>query len=778
MPGLRVNRLLYLGLILFFAACRGEVESRAGQNLLLITIDTLRADRLGCYGYAKGATPRIDELARQGVLFEQAVAQVPVTLPSHASILTGMQPPVHGVRDNTSFRLDAEAVTLAEVLKSAGYHTAAFVGAYVLDASFGLDQGFDLYDGSFDTKEESSPRSFAERRAEGVVGRFREWLAQPRTKPFFAWVHLYDPHLPYTPPAPFSERFAASPYDGEIAYVDQQLGILLEELDDSTLVVLTADHGESLGEHGEKTHGFFVYDAALRIPLILANRWMLPSGIRVSSQVQSVDILPSVLELLRIEPPPSAQGESLLPLVRGEPTSERPAYGECFVAQLNFRWAPLRSLRTGGFKYVDAPRPELYDMARDPGESRNLAQDQPGRATEMKKKLEALVSGWPASLSSRQQPDPEALGKLRTLGYAGGGRPTSETGSDLPDPKDRVHLWEKTEQVILNLASGEYAEAGARAQSILEEDPGNLLALEHLAYCRWQQGAPQESIALYRRILALDPARPAIHLYVGNLLWREGRLREAEQAFRAALEVDPKFARAAERLAYLYLSQGQPEPARDLFVRALAFDEKRKEARLGLARSYRAQGRLPEARAEYERLRAAGPGDPEILSEYAQLLFQQGDAAAAEKLLRSSAENPQTGHALAMFLASSGRMPEALAELESILRAHPDFAPAHHDRGVILSRSGSLDEAIRSFERALQLREDPLTRNALGAALCRKERCAEAIPHFEKAVEITPSYRDALENLAAAYEQVGQSREALKVRRKLSVLPRSTGAGR
>lgn len=500
------------------------VQPQSGHNVILITIDTLRADRLGCYGYSRGATPNIDRLASTGVLFQEAIAQVPVTLPSHVSLLTGTFPPVNGVRDNTYFRLDPEALTLAEILQSAGYQTGAFVGAYVLDTSFGLGQGFDVYDARMEARDDDAAGTFSERRANEVVDAFGRWLGEAdREKPFFAWVHLFDPHVPYAAPSPFRERFASSPYDGEIAYVDEQIGVLLKELEErglreNTLVVFTADHGESLGEHGERTHGFFVYDATLKVPLILSSNQSLPTDKSISSQVRLVDVLPTILDLVDVSVPDTAQGVSLVGLIEGEGSEEAVAYSECYASQLNFGWAPLISLRQDGFKYIEAPRAELYDLAKDPGETENLLSADRERARSMKSDLETLRSGWPESFSARHQPDPDTLARLRSLGYAGGGGNTSGGDDELLDPKDRLHLWDKSQRVIHHMSRGEYEEAARQAKTILEEDPTNILAMEHLAYCRNKQGSRGEAIDLYRRISSLAPDRPLPHLYQGNLL--------------------------------------------------------------------------------------------------------------------------------------------------------------------------------------------------------------------------------------------------------------------
>ena len=766
--------LLLVGFL--YGCSTPRVQPQSNQNVLLITVDTLRADRLGCYGYSRGATPNIDRLASQGVLFEEAIAQVPVTLPSHVSLLTSTFPPVNGVRDNTYFRLDPEALTLAEILQSAGYRTGAFVGAYVLDASFGLGQGFDVYDASMKAQEEGASGTFSERPASQVIDAFGAWLGETEEeKPFFAWVHLFDPHIPYAPPAPYRERFASSPYDGEIAYTDEQVGVLLKKLDDrgladNTVVALTADHGESLGEHGERTHGFFVYDATLKVPLILSSPQSLPTGRSVSGQARLVDVLPTILDLVDVSVPETAQGVSLSGLIEGRVLEESVAYSECYVSQLNFGWAPLVSLRQDGFKYIEAPRAELYDLAKDPGETENLLNQDRERALRMKADLEGLRSAWPGSFSARHQPDPDTLARLRSLGYAGGGGDTTDDGPGLLDPKDRLHLWDKSQWVIHHMGEGDYAEAARQAAAILEEDPTNLLAMEHLAYCRNQEGSRGEAIDLYRRISSLAPDRPLPHLYLGNLLWRDGKLGEAEKEFQVALEMDSRFVRAHERLGYLYFEKGEPQKAYESFQKAIGIDEKRTEARLGLARYHRGMKELEEARTEYARAIEADPDNGKAVAEYAHLVAQLGELAEAEKLLRSGPDELEVHYTLSAILREAERMPEAIAELDKAIALAPDFAPAYQDRGVILSRLGRGEEAIPSFESALRLGDDPAVRNALGTTLCRLNRCSEAIPHFERALSAAPNNRMLVENLAEAYRLVGRIEEAEEMKQRASRL--------
>ncbi|MFQ5791363.1 MAG: sulfatase, partial [Acidobacteriota bacterium] len=405
----RSRRTVY-GCVLLAAFAGCTPRSAPPVNVLLITIDTLRADRVGCYGYAAPTTPHIDSMAEEGVVFEKAIAQAPVTLPSHASLLTGTYPPTHGVRDNVTYQLSEASLTLAEVLEKQGYETAAFIGAFPLHRRFGLGQGFSHYDDRVGSQREAAAGFFAERRAEAVVDAALEGLGRVKSRPFFYWVHLFDPHVPYDPPSPVRERFRDS-YDGEVAYVDSQVGRLLQGLErarlsDETLIVLTSDHGESLGDHGERTHGFFIYDTTMHVPLILRHP-SLGRPRRVDGQVRSVDIMPTVLDLLQVPVPREVQGESLRPALAGEPF-DRPAYTESYVPLVNFHWSPLRGLRYQGWKYIEAPRPELYDLSRDPDEEDNRFEAEPERAASLRRKLFAMENRFlEASKAAMRRPPDE-----------------------------------------------------------------------------------------------------------------------------------------------------------------------------------------------------------------------------------------------------------------------------------------------------------------------------------------------------------------------------------
>jgi arylsulfatase A-like enzyme len=428
-------------------SARLDLPDPSTLNLLVITLDTTRADRLGAYGYSV-QTPSIDRLAEEGVLFEQAASPAPLTLPAHGSLFTGRFPPSHGVRGNGGFFTDADHVTLAEVLRDRGFETGAFVGAYVLDATWGLNQGFSTYDDGFEPADKWRGIGNLRRPADRVVDAALDWLGTASAARFFAWVHFYDPHAPYDPPEPYRTMHADSPYVGEIGFMDAQIGRLLRFFDDRglldrTIVVVIGDHGESLGDHDEQTHGFFVYESAIRVPFIIRTPHAALRGRRISDPVRTVDVMPTVLRLLQLPEPPATEGTSLIPLMTGAATRlGLGGYSEALLPRHAFGWSDLRSFRSGRYKLIAAPRPELYDLAVDPQETTNLYGARPRVGERLMNELDALEQRFEAA-STATAPisiDPAQAARLASLGYVSGARTprTTRNREGLADPKDKV----------------------------------------------------------------------------------------------------------------------------------------------------------------------------------------------------------------------------------------------------------------------------------------------------------------------------------------------------
>ena len=453
MAGSRFSRRS-IGLFLALAALAGFAwgtrwiagRYRSASNVLILTLDTTRADRLGPYGFRQADTPNLDRLAGESVLFDQTESVAPLTLPAHVSLFTGRLPFQHGVRDNGAV-LDSAQQTLAQLLHARGLRTGAFVASYVLDAQWGLDRGFDTYDGHFEPRRRdgSAQLDDVRRSADEVVDRALTWLDGASTAPFFAWLHFYDAHAPYDPP--YDRPIRAPGYDGAIAFMDAQLGRVLAFLDarglrDRTVVVVVGDHGESLGEHGERRHGLFVYEAVTRVPLIIRAPGSRMRGRRVQEVVRSVDVLPTVLDLLGVEPPAALAGTSLVDRMAGRRhEDDLPAYSETMYPRYHFGWSELHALRSGRFKLIAAPRPELYDLESDPGEQHNLYETRSALARGLGSELRKLQEAG-SGKSVRAAIDPDARERLAALGYVGGSTADDQLPADLPDPKDKITLYE------------------------------------------------------------------------------------------------------------------------------------------------------------------------------------------------------------------------------------------------------------------------------------------------------------------------------------------------
>jgi len=541
-------------------------------NVILITIDTLRADHLETYGYTRIRTPEINKLAQRGAVFEHAVASSPLTLPSHASILTGTFPVFHGIQDNAGFSLSEDQLTLAEILSESGFATGAFVGSFVLDSRFGLDQGFDLYLADFQlTGMEIIAPGYIQRKAEKVMDYATRWMKEQLStgQPFFSWIHLYDPHAPYDPPSPFSTLYPDRLYDGEIAYVDsvlENLGEFLREADieEDTMLVLTSDHGESLGEHGEKTHGYFIYEATQHVPLI----WVTPDGSlagkRVADTVGTVDIAPTVLQLLDIQVPPVMQGEGLVPILLDEERGSREVYAEIHYPRLHFGWSELRSIYRFPYKYIEAPRPELYDLDKDPGETNNLVGTHSTLARSLHDALMGLVKERSSKSSEhRTDVEPQVAEALSSLGYVSSTSPTSPThlSGPLVDPKDKVRLYEMVTNAYSLIASGNLSGAIQSLEAVLAKDPEAVFVHHSLGLVHSRLGRHQKAVEAYAKAVEAFSENSLLFFNMGTSYLQLQQWADAAQAFERVLDIDPSHFRARSNLATLWLQAGRFQAA-------------------------------------------------------------------------------------------------------------------------------------------------------------------------------------------------------------------------
>jgi arylsulfatase A-like enzyme/Flp pilus assembly protein TadD len=671
-------------------------------SLLLVTIDTLRADRVGSYGYAAASTPVLDDLARRGVRFESAHSAAPLTGPSHATILTGLYPPAHGVRENVTFLLDARRPRLAARLRSRGYRTAAFVGAYPVAGAFGFAQGFEHFDDALHPNP--GVGQGAERPGNEVADAAAAWLTGPGSGAFFAWVHFYDPHAPYRPPAPYGERFADRLYDGEVAFADAQLGRLLEALGraghaDDTFVVVLADHGEGLGDHDEQGHGILLYESTLRVPWIVAGPGV-PRGRVVAAPVGTADLVPTLLALLGIDVPPDLPGRSLKPAIEGRRLPPGPLYAEALFGRFNCRWASLRGWTQEEWKLIEGARPELYHLPSDPGEVHDRAAQQPARVARMREALRAALHAMapggdaarPSTVSAEQEE------RLRSLGYAaGGGGSGAIDEPGLPDPRERVALFERLE--LLQGATGAaLAPAVEEAGSLVDRDPGSPFAHFTLAALAYRAGRLELARQAFARCLELDPERPVIRQHYGALLRDLGRLEDSERELRIAAAQAAADDHATQvNLAETLTRRGKLDEAERIVGGILAREPRHTKARGALGRILIARGD-PEG-AIPNLLRAAEGRDDEACLQLAQVYLSLRRPAeaqrAAARALRDSPGHPWAlslaGHALVL----EGRRAEGLALLHRALAIGPRRAEVWRSLALAFDAAGEAGAAAR-----------------------------------------------------------------------------------
>ena len=632
------------------ADARFVLPSGSDQNVLLITIDTLRADALSAYG-GPAQTPVIDRLAREGARFTFAHAHAVVTLPSHTTILSGLLPYQHGMRDNSGFRVRPETPTLATRLKARGFATGAFVGGFPLTKRFGLTPGFDVYDDQMPETRGAIEISMPERPAGEVVQRADAWIAAQRS-PFFGWVHVFDPHSPYHPPADLAASYSAQPYHGEVAFVDRALAPLIDRLRTltrPTLVLVTADHGESLGEHGELTHGMFAYEATLRVPLIVARidpaGPPTPAGVVIDAPVRHVDIVPTVLDVLGIERDATLPGASLRDTIAGTATGDRPSYFESMTYNLVRGWAPLRGAIRERTKYIDLPIPELYDLGADPRESANLAVAERERVQLLTQLLRTF------NVDPPHRPGREtaaASAALRSLGYVQGTASAKATYGEADDPKRLVEVDRDLHRAAELNQNGRKAEAVALLQSVIARRPDTADAYISLAYAFWEAGDPRQAIAVLEKGLSSGAPDRDIRIRLG-----------------------------------IYLAESHTDSAKAIrLLEGMSAEDV--EALNGLGVAYGDAGRYADAMRTFRQILALDATNGLAYQNLASMVLREALASRAE---------PER----------STRLREAEAHARKAIDVDPALADAYTTLGVVLSTTGRKDEAIASWQRAVEL---------------------------------------------------------------------------
>ena len=655
-------------------------ESR--PNILLVTLDTCRQDRIGCYGFHFAHTQAIDSMAEEGVVCTNAIAATPITLPSHSTIMTGLLPPAHGVRANGTYVLSDKALTLAEILKDAGYSTHGIVSAEVLNRRYNLSQGFDEYNDEL--WDEDNPKTFmirdrpAQKTAKLAIEMLEGWKNSPKVEeaPFFMWMHLFDPHQPWKANIP-NRQMLPTPYDAEIAQADDGVEAVINWLEekgdlDNTLVVITADHGESLGEHGEDTHSIFVYDATVKIPMVWRYPGRLPAGTKTDQPVHQADIVPTILSLLDMPEIEGVQGIDVTDWLKGEKGPQaQPQYSESLLSEVGFGMAPLYAVRHEGYKYIKAPRPELYDLTADPQELTNIHDQHPDRVAELSAMLESLITDSEAmNLPAQETPmDDETLEMLEALGYI-----SSETDRESMggmDPKDAIVLHKKLAKARHLVQQKKWRVAESDLRSILEESPGHITAHNILGMVLWKQGRAEEAEQAYGDSLALQPQQYRILQALGGLKLDLGHFEEASQLFLQTIELQPHYIEAKVFVAHCLAQLDDAEGAAQWLNKAREQAPDSPLVDVLMAKLYFKKNHYEQALLYYEAALAIQAQHYEALVEsgLCQMRLEKYDESIA-LFEQAKAHKPKRWEAeynLACLYALTDDVPKAIDSLRSML---------------------------------------------------------------------------------------------------------------
>jgi len=792
-------RLLSAGLLAVLAlsgACRrgGGIPDANGYNLLLITLDTTRADRIGAFGDSRAQTLHLDRLTRAGVRFDQAHTSVPLTLPAHTTLMTGREPPAHQVRNNGTYILRPEETTLAEIFQAAGFSTQAMIAAYVLEGKFGLAQGFHDYDDGLGIQNRGT-NFRSEIPADQMYEKFTRWLERQPTSPFFCWVHFYDPHAPYQAPVPFGDLFPDDPYRGEIAFMDYTIGRMLKDLEQrgllaKTLIVVAGDHGEGFGEHGETEHGVFCYEETLRVPLIFYQPRLFPGGRVVSRPVGLVDVLPTILELYRLPPPSGVQGQSfarLLTAAKDPDGAVATRYFESMYGLEEMGWAPLSGLMRGSLKYVSLPRPELYDLAADPQELNNLYLKKNSLAKQLGRELDDRLRQITQTKTAalRQRPTRQDQAQLRALGYLASADAPPRTGTG-EDPKKGISTMNRLREAKQAISSGDLAGAERllatlRAAGVNQKIPQFYDLCYELLEARKNPAATE---SLLREAVSRFPDSTRFPLLLASFYRNRRNERGTEEMAHHIIEIDPQAIEAHLLLGEIYRSRGLTGKAIDHFQRAWELDPRDQKLAVALADLQAGTGRSDQALATLRTLLKTGfrkgePGALEIRGQAAKLLMKLGESALAEELLaelvRENGANPASWTQLGLAQLERGQGTQAAQSFQQALRLGAKQPLALSGLGtlhLILFRQNKNRESLRLaadfFSRALQADPKLVTAvNGLGVVHLYSGDIPQAIAELQTAIRLDPTFVNAYFNLAIAQLSIGKRSEA---RRTLNIL--------
>ena len=719
-----VSTVIFIGLISFAFIRLSGGRKVQPDNIVIISIDTCRADRLSCYGYTPKTTPNIDEIAKKGILFENVISPVPTTLPAHSSMLTGTIPPYHGVHDNVGDILGDSSITLAEVLKQNGFATAAFVSTFVLDSKFGMKQGFDVYDDDF--SQARNAIGMLERIGEETNAQALDWLDKHQKEEFFLFLHYYDPHHPYQPPEQFESKMRTAfkdakldlneeqkehldmviRYAAEISYVDYCIGQVIEKLKsldlyDSALVIITADHGESLYEHKEKTHAYYTYQSTIAVPLIFKLPGG-PQGLRIKDNAGLVDIVPTVCSLLDITPPPVLHGKDLSPQfsAKNAPSPERTFYAESFLPT-QYQCNPLLAVVNDRYKYIHTTVPEFYDLDHDPGELNNVIAQHPKRARMMKGQLSLILEdAYKNQIQSKKTADLDTIAQLESLGYVSGGhRPVSyEFDPSKNDAKSMIDYHLDVDEGIYLFTTKQYDSAAK----------------------------------LFRRLIAEQPQLSISYLKLAAVAKEKGNFKECISHYQKVIELRPDHISAYYELGQAYFSLGKLDPAIRIYQKGLAIDENNLAIICSLADAYYKQRNFDKAATYYQ-----------------SALKLKPDFIDVRMLLAGA------------FL-EIGQIESAIAQYRRVLDVDDNNHKAHYWLGRAFSLQGKLDQAAESYQKTLGIKKDSFAAtHSLADIYYKQQNTDMAIAYYQRALDIKPDSLEVMEKLAEVFLKTDQIQSAI-----------------
>ncbi len=697
-----------------------RLKGGKGFNFILITVDTLRADRIGCYGFQWIDTPFIDLFASRGIKFTRCIAQTPLTLPSHTSLLTGTLPLFHGVRDNGGFIVPPELKTLAELFKENGYETAAFVGAYVLDSKWGLNQGFDYYFDQFDlSRFEKVSLATVQRPGNEVMDEALTWLEKEKQKRFFAWIHLYDPHTPYEPPPPFDKKYR-HPYLGEIAFADSQLGRLWEflkanDLIQNSFLIFASDHGESLGQHRESTHGFFVYQEAIHVPLIFFTPFEKLQGISSAQIVSLVDVMPTVLEMGGISIPAQVQGKSLIPLFfEPEKKLDSLGYSETFYPRFHYGWSELQTVQKDRYKLIIAPELELYDLAQDPNEGKNLASSEKKILAEFHPEALKFIekSSQNAYELDYRKIDEETREKLAALGYIGSFTDSAKLkGKKLANPKEKIVVFNELSKARELGLSGKAEEAIRIIKEIIANDPEITDAYFSLGNIYFKQGDFKEAISYFEKALERKPDDTFVVLNIGLSYQRMRKFDEAEKFVLDYIKKGFSDSQLYFMLGGMKFIQKKYDEAIPYYEKCLSINSESASAQNGLAAIYIIKEDLVQAEKHINLALALNPKLSNVYFNLAEIREKQGKTLEAmeayRKELQFSPKHFRACFNLSRLYRLSGQEEQELEYLKKTIEINPNFPLSYfYLARIYLNRGQNFEEAISLVKKGIELKPE------------------------------------------------------------------------